>query len=672
MDPFTGGKTIEKLKAVRRPRASLRKLGVVHDILVSFLSITFAMALSWGLTPMMNLWQIWAQILVFTGICALVYPVFRLNSGAWRYASLLDVASIVKAVTVALVVFLLVSFFVLRGDYLPRAAIVTTWFVLIVGLGGPRLAYRLMKEGGQRERAEHPDLPQGEAVLVYGYTDDADLFVRNARRSGRGGRIVGILDERPKNRRRQLHGVPVLGGWEDLPKIAATRRDGALSPVGELVVADPGLPASILSEIVATAAPLKIAVKRLPDIARTGVVDENAPIEPRPIELEDLLSRKVVDLDIAETGDLLAGARVLVTGAGGSIGSELVRQIVGFRPASLILVDNSEFNLWAIERQIAARCPDLQVVPRHLDVRHAARIARLFEETRPEVVFHAAAMKHVPIVEENPIEGIETNLIGTRNVADAALASGARAFVMVSTDKAVNPTNVMGATKRAAEAYCQSLDLSQDATRFMTVRFGNVLGSTGSVVPLFQSQLARGGPLTVTDRNIVRFFMTIPEASRLILHAAGDGMNNAGSKGLIYVLDMGKPIRIAELAERLIQLAGLRPHIDIAIEFTGLRRGEKLYEELFSLEENREETGREGLFFARSRVPDVQLLSRNLKTVEAAIEAGETDRAVECLRRIVPEFEAPASAPEALPDGHEGEAEAGEAGLRRPSGPAGE
>jgi FlaA1/EpsC-like NDP-sugar epimerase len=271
-------------------------------------------------------------------------------------------------------------------------------------------------------------------------------------------------------------------------------------------------------------------------------------------------------------------------------------------------------------------------------VRRGERVARLFAAFRPEVVFHAAALKHVPIVEENPIEGIETNVIGSRNVADAALACGAAAMVMVSTDKAVNPTNVMGATKRAAEAYCQALDLSQEATRFMTVRFGNVMGSAGSVIPLFRSQLERGGPLTVTHPDITRFFMTIPEASRLILHAAGHGLGTQAARGQIFVLDMGEPIAIRELAERLIQLAGLRPHEDIAIEYTGLRPGEKLFEELFGEGESVEPTGRAGLRIARSRVSDLGFLRRNFEALAQGLSEGDGDRAVELLAHIVPEF----------------------------------
>jgi len=278
---------------------------------------------------------------------------------------------------------------------------------------------------------------------------------------------------------------------------------------------------------------------------------------------------------------------------------------------------------------------------RIVDVRQSDRIRSAFEQFKPDVIFHAAALKHVPIVEENPLEGIETNLLGTRNVANAAMACGATAMVMVSTDKAVSPTSIMGATKRAAEAYCQALDLAHTGTRFMTVRFGNVLGSTGSVIPLFKAQLQRGGPLTVTHPNITRYFMTIPEASRLILHAAGHGMSALTSEGQIFVLDMGEPIRITELAERLIQLAGLRPHIDIKIDYIGLRKGEKLYEELFSADESVEKTGRPGLLVAKTRVSDPALLRRNLDAIEQAVANGHVQRAVELLCHLVPEYVKP-------------------------------
>ncbi|MEO9787014.1 MAG: nucleoside-diphosphate sugar epimerase/dehydratase [Aurantimonas coralicida] len=619
---------------------SLRQLGIVHDILIAAVSMTIAMSIAWGWQPLFSVWQIWLLIGAYTALSAVCFPFFSLNSGAWRYASLLDVLSIVKAVTFINLAFLLLHFLLFRGAFLPRSTIVISWFIMIVGLGGPRLAYRLMKERRLDRRSLAASAIAGTKrdLLLYGFNDNADLFIRNSRRNRRQDAIVGIIDEKSKNRRRQLHGIRVLGTLAELEQtIAWAEKRG--TPVGELVVTEVDIPAARLSRIVATCAPLGVTVKRLPDIIQTGIVDENRPIEPLPIALEDLLGRQEVDLDIAEVERLIKDRLVIVTGAGGSIGSELVRQIARFAPRRLVLVDNSEFNLWSVTRQISDEFPGVPILPRIVDVRHGNRIRALFAEVGPDVVFHAAALKHVPIVEDNPVEGIDTNLLGTRNVADATLAAGASAFVMISTDKAVNPSNVMGATKRAAEAYCQALDLDQDATRFITVRFGNVLGSTGSVIPLFRSQLEKGGPLTVTHPHITRFFMTIPEASRLILHAAGHGMTDTRAKGQIFVLDMGKPIRVAELAERVIQLAGLKPHIDIDIRFVGLRKGEKLYEELFGEGETREETGRAGLLIAGSRVSDVKLLSRSFANIEGAVAAGDAERALEILRRIVPEYQ---------------------------------
>jgi O-antigen biosynthesis protein WbqV len=567
-----------------------------------------------------------------------MFPLFSLNSGAWRYASLLDVLSIVKAVTAINVVFLAGHFILFRGLYLPRSSLVMTWFIMIVGLGGPRLAYRLWKERGLSARFFDTSgirVPV-ETVVIYGFTDNADLFIRDARRSHHGVHIVGLVDDKSKNRGRQLHGVKVLGALSDLPEIARRAELGAM-PINQLIVAKAQVPPAELAAVVEVAAPLKIAVKRLPDISRAGDLGE-APIEVLPVSLEDLLGRHEIRLDIDEVARLIEGRCIAVTGAGGSIGSELVAQIASFRPKRLILIDAGEFNLYTVGRRMADQHPGVETVERVADVRQRARIMAIFDEWRPEVIFHAAALKHVPIVEENPLEGIETNLLGSRNVADAALSCGAAAFVMVSTDKAVNPTNVMGATKRAAEAYCQALDLTQAGTRFMTVRFGNVMGSAGSVIPLFQNQLSRGGPLTVTDPDITRFFMTIPEASRLILHAAGHGIADRAAEGQIFVLDMGEPIRITELAERLIQLAGLRPHKDIRIEYTGLRKGEKLYEELFGEGETREDTGLPGLLIARSRVSDVAFLRARFEAIAQAVAAGDARAAVALLSEVVPEF----------------------------------
>ncbi len=285
----------------------------------------------------------------------------------------------------------------------------------------------------------------------------------------------------------------------------------------------------------------------------------------------DLLGRPEVRADLESVASLVNDRLVLATGAGGSIGSELCRQIAMFGPRSLTITDSSEFHLYLLDTELRERYPQLKIITRIMDVRDSKRVRSLFEELKPEVVFHAAALKHVPLVEANPLEAIKTNLLGTRNVADAALANGAQTFVMISTDKAVNPTNVMGATKRAAEAYCQALDVASETSRFKTVRFGNVLGSNGSVVPRFREQIANGGPVTVTHPHMVRFFMTIPEAVRLVLHASAHALQHLSDRGKIMVLDMGEPVRIADLAERMIQLAGFRPHEDIEIVYTGLQ-----------------------------------------------------------------------------------------------------
>ena len=345
---------------------------------------------------------------------------------------------------------------------------------------------------------------------------------------------------------------------------------------------------------------------------------------------------------------LIEGKRVLVTGAGGSIGSELVRQLAGFAPAHISLIDNCEYNLYAIDQELSQAAPSLSRSAVLCDVRDRRRVARAFDRERPELVFHAAAYKHVPLVEQNPLEGVRTNVIGTRNVADEAVRCGASAMVMISTDKAVNPTNVMGATKRLAEAYAQALDLAGSETRFVTVRFGNVLGSTGSVVPLFQKQIASGGPVTVTHPDITRYFMTIPEAVQLVLQASVSGATADDYRGKLFVLDMGAPVRIADLARQMIRLAGKRPDIDIPIRYVGLRPGEKLHEELLHARETLVESPQSGLLLASPRPGILQILAREIDSLEAAVLDDDEDAALRLLRRAIPEFiseRTPSSAP---------------------------
>ena len=362
--------------------------------------------------------------------------------------------------------------------------------------------------------------------------------------------------------------------------------------------------------------------------------------------IEDLLNRAQVPLDREGMARLVQGRRVLVTGAGGSIGSELARQAAALGPQTLVLLDNGEFALWQIDLELGEGNPD---VPRRAvlaDIRDEARIRAVFEDAQPELVFHAAALKHVPMVEGNPAEGLLTNAVGTRIVADAARAAGALAMVVISTDKAVNPSSVMGATKRLAEMYCQGLDMTArrggGGMRCITVRFGNVLGSTGSVVPLFQRQLARGGPLTVTHPDMQRYFMTVREAVGLVLQASvvgvGEGAPELLRDGGIFVLDMGEPVKIVDLARQMIRLAGLRPEIDVGIRFTGLRPGEKLTEELFHGREPPLPTGTPGLLLATPRTADPAIVGRAIDEIAAACHGGQSRLALTLLGRMVPEF----------------------------------
>ena len=376
-------------------------------------------------------------------------------------------------------------------------------------------------------------------------------------------------------------------------------------------------------------------------------------MELKPVAIEDLLNRPQVPLDRDGMARLIQGRRVIVTGAGGTIGSELARQVAAFGPEMLILLDNGEYALWQIDLELAETHPS---VPRHAllaDIRDEARIRAVFEAVRPELVFHAAALKHVPMVEDNPLEGLLTNVAGTRHVADAARAVGVRAMVLISTDKAVNPTSVMGASKRLAEMYCQALDIAArtagQGMACITVRFGNVLGSTGSVVPLFQRQLARGGPLTVTHPDMQRYFMTVREAVGLVLQASvlrvGGAELPAGEQGGIFVLDMGKPVKIVDLARQIIRLAGLQPDADVEIRFTGLRPGEKLYEELFHGKEPPAPIGHPGLLMATPRTADPALVGRAIDEIAAACRGGQARMALTLLGRLVPEFEPSAGGP---------------------------
>ncbi|HEU0118481.1 MAG TPA: SDR family NAD(P)-dependent oxidoreductase, partial [Alphaproteobacteria bacterium] len=449
------------------------------------------------------------------------------------------------------------------------------------------------------------------------------------------------LGENDKRVGRTIHNVPVLGTIGDLPEVVEQLRDSGNGP--SRLILTRGIArfnGSYVAQLLEQSTALGLSLSRIPALTDLrNDVSTAFVMHDKPLALEDLLGRPEIKLNRHDIRALVKGKRVLVTGAGGTIGAELVRQIAALEPQHLTLIEFSEFNLYKIEMEVRESLPYQSTRALIADVRDATRIEQIFHEEKPELVFHAAAIKHVPIAEENVREAILTNVHGTRVVADCATRANVAAMVLISTDKAVYPSSVMGATKRAAEMYCQALDLATSNTRFITVRFGNVLGSTGSVVPRFQEQLAKGGPLTVTHPDITRYFMTVHEAVELVLQASSLGVKPGDQRGKVLVLDMGQPVKIADLARQIIRLAGLKPDEDIQITYTGLRPGEKLHEELFAEAEELMPSAADGVQIAKSYTVDLGQLQKTLSDFAAQLQGGASDgTALEKLSTLVPEF----------------------------------
>jgi FlaA1/EpsC-like NDP-sugar epimerase len=619
-------------------------LVIVHDLVMAAASFLAALILRRGFydfqteTITTTLWG----LALFTGVCALVFLRLRVYRGVWRYASVIDLIQVTKAVSLAILIFLPLLFIITRLETFPRSALVINWFILLALMGGARFAYRLARYrnlgGAFDAAARSARIP----VLLAGAGDGAEAFIREmARNPAANYRVLGLFDDDRHKVGRDIHGLRVFGRLAELSEVVAKlKRRGERAQ--RLIVTDDQITGEPLARLLEKAEELGLTLARLPKL--TDFRHGEAPIEARPVAIADLLGRPQAALDRAGMRALIEGKRVLITGAGGSIGGELSRQAAGYAPERLILLDNAEHALYQIDMEIATSHPELARETILGDVRDRARLDQVLARERPELVFHAAAFKHVPMVEANPNEGVLTNIVGTRNVAEACRDGGVGAMVLISTDKAVNPSSVMGATKRIAELYCHALDAGRDADgcHFVTVRFGNVLGSTGSVVPLFQRQLAAGGPITVTDPEVTRYFMTIREAVELVLQASVLGVHEpSGGKG-VYVLDMGEPVLIADLARQLIRLAGLKPEIDIAIDYVGLRPGEKLAEELFHDGEPRLPTAQPGLMCAATRPAEFTLLTDTIDRLEAAARTRRTTEALALLRVLVPEYVTPA------------------------------
>jgi len=622
----------------------------VHDAIIACITVSLALYLRLGdeafaLPPA----DVALMTASFLAIAAAAFTFFGVYRGVWRYASMGDLIVIIKATTVAVLLFIACMYLFQQLDSIPRSVPVIQWFLLVVVLGGSRFSYRLFRH---QHRALVPrDQPAAPIpVLLGGACEGAEQFIR-ATKADRNApyTVVGVLDDHAEFQGRLIHGVPVLGRPDELTAVLARLASRGVRPQRLIMTDATGKRSDAATqEMLHAAERLGLTTACLPRLTEFRDPPKDGEVDLQPIALEDLLGRPQAPLDREAISELIAGRRVLITGAGGTIGSELTRQIAALRPAELTLVDLSEFNLYSIELEVRERHPSLRCRAVLCNIRDRERVMHLFAAQRPELVFHAAALKHVPMVELNKREGVLTNVLGTRNVADAASRYGARAMVQVSTDKAVNPTNVMGASKRLAEFYCQALDLAvdpggeqagQSAARFMTVRFGNVLGSSGSVVPLFQRQLARGGPLTVTHPDIKRYFMTVREAVELVLQASAHGLRHPEERGQIFVLDMGEPIKIVDVARQMIRLAGLRPDEDIEIIFTGLRPGEKLYEELFDREERRLPAAVDGVLVAASQPINLEILRRVFDELLAASLREDDVALLHLIQHLLPSYE---------------------------------
>ena len=619
------------------------RIASIHDVVMATVSFPLSLYLRVG----EGAFSLAADYLVpgtiaFAMVAAVVFRRCRLYRGVWRYASMNDMLAIVKAVSLTVLLFLPLLFLLTRMEDVPRSLPFINWLILVLLLGGPRFAYRLFKDRGVNlvlENTNHVRVP----VLLIGAGDATELFIRQQHRDANAPyRVVGVVDEKGTRIGREIHGVPVLGGIDEIETLVT----GKIRPRGwirpqRLVLTNEKVDGTQVRDLLVVAERLGLTLARLPKPGRLSGVEEKITVQP--IAVEDVLGRSQTVLDRQPLSQLVNGRQILVTGAGGSIGAELVRQIAELEPAGISLLDNGEFALYQIDIELAERFPDLPRAAILGDIRDRMRISDVLEREKPEIVFHAAALKHVPMVEANPMEGVLTNAVGTRNVADACLAANVKLMVQISTDKVVDPSSVMGATKRLAESYCQALDLAGEKlgkTKFVTVRFGNVLGSTGSVIPLFQRQLAAGGPLTVTHPDVTRYFMTIREAVELVLLASALGLRDTTSSGKIFVLDMGEPVRILDLARQVIRLGGHKPDEDIRIEITGLRPGEKLAETLLHAAEELVSTDADGLMLASPRVADLATLSSAFDVLETAARDRQRAQTLALIHTLVPEYAA--------------------------------
>lgn len=560
-------------------------------------------------------------VVLIQGICLIASGVHR---GVWRFTSIPDLTRIIRGVAVGTLLIAVVVFLYTRLDLVPRSVFMFYAFLAIAVLSGSRIAYRLTKDRQFRPRVA------GKAIIV-GAGVAGEQVVRDLNRNPeRTHEVIAFVDDDASKIGKDVQGIRVAAGCEDLPNLCERWN------IDLILIAVPSASDREMQRIVSICEKTGVTFRTLPTV--NDVVSGYVGIKDvRQVRIDDLLGRDPVSLDWREIENRLAGKSILVTGAGGSIGSELCRQLARVRPSALILFERNEFNLYTIERELKEQ---YRSIPIHVvlgDICDRAAVSSIFARLSPQFVFHAAAYKHVPMLEGQTREAVRNNIIGTANVSQASHEHKCESFVLISTDKAVKPTSIMGASKRVAEIYCQALD-SQSKTQFITVRFGNVLGSAGSVVPLFEEQISRGGPLTVTHKEMTRYFMTITEATQLIMESCA-----VGNGGEIFILDMGKPIKVSFLAEEMIKLSGMVPGEDINITFTGLRPGEKLHEELFYPNEVLSQTSHEKINLAEGPEIDWKVVNPIIQRINDAVEQFDTTELRNLVCHLVPEYESGSS-----------------------------
>ncbi|MCK1287689.1 polysaccharide biosynthesis protein [Bradyrhizobium sp. 44] len=579
----------------------------------------------------------------FLAFSVVVFFVFNLTTTKWRFISLPDALNIIRVATVLTVALLVLDYIFVapnvRGAFfLGKVTIVLYWFIEISFLSALRMAYRYFRYTRVRRHARTGD---AAPTLLIGRAADAEVLLRGIE-SGAIKHIwpVGVLSPSSSDRGQSIRNVPVLGGVDDIEDVVAdfTKRGKGIARV--VMTPTAFEPEAHPESILMRARKLGVIVSRMPSLESGDTPRLTA------VAVEDLLLRPSEKIDYARLEALIEGKAVIVTGGGGSIGSEICERVVAFGAARLLIVENSEPALYAITETLAALGTAASIEGRIADIRDRERIMRLMAEFKPDIVFHAAALKHVPILERDWSEGVKTNIFGSINVADAAHSAGAEAMVMISTDKAIEPVSMLGLTKRFAEMYCQALDHdlaaghggARRSMRLISVRFGNVLASNGSVVPKFKAQIDAGGPVTVTHPDMVRYFMTIREACDLVITAATHALGTQRSDVSVYVLNMGQPVKIVDLAERMIRLSGLQPGYDIEIVFTGMRPGERLHEILFASEEPTREIGVAGIMAAQPNEPPMQTLRKWIAALEQAIARDDRATIRTILKDAIPEF----------------------------------